>query len=111
MTKEELYRLNFLYWQSWHGELIESLSYGANHKKQINCANEAINSLKNLKVFLKEEKQKKLDNYIAKLEALKDSITKDTYGNNITFSRSTAEHLRMDILHDFSYQKIKDYLA
>jgi len=106
MTKEEVYRQYFLYWKSWHDELINSLSGGSSHKKQIDCANEAINNLEALRVTLQEAKQKKLDAYINQLKGLKKEIVEDLYGNNISTNRSTAERIRRSILRDFSYNKI-----
>lgn len=106
MTKEEVYRQYFLYWKSWHDELINSLSGGSSHKKQIDCANEAINNLEALRVTLQEAKQKRLDAYINQLKGLKKEIVEDLYGNNISTNRSTAERIRRSILRDFSYNKI-----
>jgi len=106
MTKEEVYRQYFLYWKSWHDELINSLSGGSSHKKQIDCANEAIKNLEALRVTLQEAKQKKLDAYINQLKGLKKEIVEDLYGNNISTNRSTAERIRRSILRDFSYNKI-----
>jgi DNA repair ATPase RecN len=111
MTKEEIYRKYFLYWKSWHDELISSLSPGANHKKQIDCVEQAIKNLEHLKGLLSEEKQKKLDIYITQLNSLMDLITKDTYGTNIVSNRTTAERIKRNILRDFPYNKIKHYLA
>jgi hypothetical protein len=111
LTREELYRQYLLYWKSWQDELITSLSHGANHKKQIGCADEVIKNIKSLRALLNEERQKKLDIYIAQLESLKGSIAKDTYGNNIVNNRSTAERIKRNILRDFSFRQIKDYLA
>lgn len=111
MTKEELYRSFFIYWKSWHDELIGSLSSGTNHKKQIDCANEAIKNLESIKLLLSEEKGKKLDFYINQLRELKDKITNDFYGQRNAENRLTAERIKRNILRDFSYTKIKDYLA
>jgi len=111
MTKEEIYRKYFLYWKSWHDELISSLSPGANHKKQIDCVGQAVKNLEHLKGLLTEDKKKKLDIYINQLNALQDLITKDVYSSNIVANRSTAERIKRNILRDFSYNKIKDYLA
>lgn len=111
MTKEEVYRQYFLYWKSWHDELINSLSTGSSHKKQIDCANEAIKNLESLRPALQEAKQKKLDVYINQLKDLKNEIVQDLYGNNISANRLTAERIRRSILRDFSYNKIKDYLS
>ena len=111
LTKEEEYRQSLLYWKSWQDELISSLSIGANHKKQIDCVSEAIKNLVNLRVLLNTEMQKKLDGYIIQLENLKESISKDVYGNSIVNNRMTAERIRRNILRDFPYNKIKDSLA
>ena len=111
LTAEQQYRQYLLYWKSWQDELIGSLSTGANHKKQIDCANEAIKNLLNLRVFLKEDTQKKLDGYIAQLENLKEAITNDVYGNSISGNRSTAEQIKRSILKLFSYGKIKHSLS
>ncbi len=111
MTKEEVYRQYFLYWKSWHDELINSLSGGASHKKQIDCANEAIKNLEQLRTTLQEVKQKKLDVYINQLKDLNKEIVEDLYGNNISANRLTAERIKRNILRDFFYNKIKDYLV
>ena len=111
MSKEELYRQYFLYWRSWHDELIQSLSQNTNHKKQIECVNEAIKNIEQIKVLLNAEKQKQLDIYINQLNDLRDLVTKDIYGNNIIGNRAIAERIKKNILRDFSYNKIKDYLT
>lgn len=106
MSREELYRQYLLFWRSWHDELINSLSSGANHKKQVGCVNETIKNLGQLRTLINEEKQKKLDNYISQLKDLKDLIVKDPYGNNLAKNRFNAERIKRDILRDFSYNKI-----
>jgi hypothetical protein len=111
MTKEEVYRQYSLYWKSWHDELINSLSGDASQKKQIDCAKEAINNLESLRATLQEVKQKRLDVYINQLKDLKKEIEEDLYGNNISINRLAAERIRRNILRDFSYNKIKDYLV
>jgi hypothetical protein len=111
LTKEEVYRHYFLFWKSWHDELINSLAVGANHKKQIDCAEEALKNLDLLRVTLQEKKQKRLDIYINQLKGLKESIAQDLYGNNISANRLTAERIKRGILRDFSYDKIKNYLV
>jgi len=110
MGKEELYRQYFLFWKSWHDELISSLSLGANHKKQIGSANEAIKNLEQLKAYLNAEKQKESDIYLNQLKTLKELITKDAYGSNCSVNRYTAESIRRSILREFSYSKMKNFL-
>jgi len=110
MSGEQLYRQYFLFWKSWQGELITWLSPGANHKKQIDCAKEAIKNLTYLKEMLNEEKGKELDVYVSQLGELKSAIEKDTYNKGVARHRQSAERLRRNILRDFSYRNIKDYL-
>lgn len=106
MTKEEVYRKYFLYWKSWHDELINSLLAGASQKKQLDCANEALKNLEELKATLQEAKQKQLDVYLNQLKDLKNNIAQDLYGNNVSENRLTAERIRRGILRYFSYNKI-----
>ena len=110
VSKEEIYRQYFLFWKSWHDELIVSLQEGANHKKQIDCVREAIENLTQLKILFNEEKQKNIDVYINQLKDLEDLIAKDIYGSAIARNRLAAERIKRNILRDFSYSKIKDYL-
>ncbi len=110
MDREDLYRQYFLFWNSWHDEFVASLSSDSNRKKQIECAEEAIKNLINLKPLLNEEKQKELDVYINRIKTLRDRISKDLYGGSVTANVQSAERIKRDILRDFSYRKIKDYL-
>jgi len=111
MSKEEVYRNYFLYWKSWHDELINALSAGASQKKQIDCANEALENLEEIRKTLQGPTQKKLDAYINQLKDLKSGIEEDLYGSSISQNRLTAERIRRGIMRYFSYDKIKNYLA
>jgi len=106
ITKEEQYRQYFLFWKSWQDELITSLLEKRSQKKQIDCAKEAIRNLVSLKAFLNEEKQKKLDIYINRLNDLQGQISQDLYGSVTASYLQAAERIKRDILKDFSYHKI-----
>jgi len=110
MSKEELYRQYFLFWKSWQDELIESLQQRKSQKKQLDCVEEGIKNLINLRVLLNEAMQNKLDIYIDKLKDLKNAISQDLYSNNALNNAHDAERIKMDILHKFSYNKVKDNL-
>lgn len=110
ITKEELYRQYFLFWKSWHDELMESLLQNRSQKKKVDCLEEAIKNLDNLKTLLNEETKKKLDVYITQLKVLKDSIAKDLYGTHNTQHFQSAGRIKRDIRRNFSYRKIKDHL-
>ena len=110
MSKEELYRQYLLFWKSWQDELINALSREGNHKKQVKSIEQALNNLDYMKSMLNDEKQKLLESYIKEMDALKTAIEKDEYNNNFAIFSSRAEHIKMNILKSFSYNKIKDSL-
>ena len=110
MTKEQIYRQFFVFWRSWQDELILALNFNDNHRKQVDCAQEAMKNLVNLRPYLKEDKQKQLDTYIVKMNDLKNSINNDTYCRNSIWYRQKAEKLRRDIIRDLSFPKIKPYI-
>lgn len=106
LTKEQLYRQDFMYWQVWHEELLTSLSRSVNHKKQFDCADRTVKSLMNLRVRLNEPKQKRLDVYLRQLIDLKDDIARDTYGSASEAYNRKAERIRRSIMREFSYSKV-----
>jgi len=110
MTKEELYRKYFLYWKSWHDELIESLSREINHKKQLSCIAEALENLEQLKNMLKDRARKNIDVFINRLSEAEAQIKNDIYGANAASYRVDLERIKRGILRDLSYGKIKDDL-
>ncbi len=106
MTKEELYRQHYLYWKSWHDELIESLASDRNHKKQLSCADETLKCLMQMRDMLNEPLQKKFEPYIGKVQDIRSDIAADIYGSRSARLRTAAEHVRQQILRDFSYPEV-----
>jgi hypothetical protein len=112
MSKEEQYRQYFLFWKSWQDELITALtSRDPNHKKQVDCANEAIKNLVGMRLLLNSEGQKKLDIYISRMTELRDSVDNDAYSTNVSSNRLEAERIKRDILQYFSFGDIKKSLV
>jgi len=109
-NKEEAYRNYFTFWHSWHTEFINSLIEKSSHKRKIFCLSEAIKNLNILKEFILDEKRKNLESYIKELEDLKEKLSKDIYTSNFNWFYNRAELLRKNILRDYAYHKIKDYL-
>jgi hypothetical protein len=104
---QERYRQALLFWKSWHGELIDSLSgHNANQKRQVNCVREAIGNLQQMRSLLNSPKQSLLDAALASMRELEVKVAGDTYGNNVSALRSSAEKIKRDILKDFSYNKV-----
>jgi hypothetical protein len=108
LSKEQLYRQYFLFWKSWQSELIESFLQARSQKKKLDCAQQAIDNLNNLRGILNAQAQTKLDVYIGQLTNLKHQIENDSYNTHNIGNRQIAERIKMNILRDFSWQKIKD---
>ncbi|MFA6216345.1 MAG: hypothetical protein WDL87_01655 [Candidatus Omnitrophota bacterium] len=104
---QERYRQALLFWKSWHGELIDSLSgHNANQKRQVNCVREAIANLQQMRSLLNSQKQALLDVSLASMRELEVKVAGDTYGNNVSTLRLLAEKIKRNILKDLSYNKI-----
>jgi hypothetical protein len=110
IPKEDLYRRYLCYWQSWQDELIKALLENNSHKKQVDCANEALKQLANMRKMLKEAKQKQFDLQMKELAILKNDIDQDHYGRNSVYHKRQAEKIRRNILQDFSRTDVKNDL-
>jgi hypothetical protein len=110
MTKEELYRQYFLFWKSWQDELENALTQKASLKKKVDCIQEALKNLVNMRGMLVDDMQKNLDVYINKTIELLASIRGDIYGTNDSFNLHFAEGIKMDIHKGFIYPKVRNYL-
>ena len=110
MTKEELYRQYYLYWNSWQDELINALTQKASLKKKVDCAQEALKNLVNMKMMLVVDAQKNFDSEIAKLNDLLAYIKSDVYGANDSRNLRVAERIKSNIHRGFIYPKIRNYL-
>jgi len=108
MTPEERYRQYFLFWKSWQDELITSLLEDRSPKKKLDCIEQAIKNLDELRKLLKDEKkQKLLDKYILQSERLKDMISDDIYGKNNNQNRARAESIKISVARCFTYSEVK----
>ena len=110
MSKEELYRKYFMYWQAWQGELINAMAAGGNYKKRVDSLDEAIKNLGQLKGLLNTDKQKQLDVYLQRMYDLRKRISDDIYSVHREQNRFLAERLTRDIQRYFSYSDIKNNL-
>jgi hypothetical protein len=110
MTKEDLYRQYFLFWKSWHDELENALTQRSSLKKKVDCAQEALKNLINMKGMLVGDMQKNIDVYVNRMIELLAAIKSDVYGTNDSRNLQTAERIKMDIHKGFIYPKIRNYL-
>jgi len=110
MTKEELYRQHYLYWSSWQDELINAFTQKLSLKKKVDCAQEALKNLVNMKMMLVTDAQKNFDQEINKLNDLLFYIKSDIYGLNDSRNLQIAQRIKSSIHKNFIYPKIKNYL-
>lgn len=107
MTKEELYRQYYSFWQSWQDELVNVLINKASLKKRVTCAEQSVKNLVGMRGMLNETKQKQLDVYLRQMNDLLKEIKSDVYGASNNYNRQTAERVRRNILQSFSYPDVK----
>ena len=107
-TKEERYRQYFIYWKAWQDELISAFLTNASQKKKIDCAQQAMKNLVNMRFLLNESKQKQMDVYIRQIEELKNDIKSDIYGSSNNYFRQTSEQFKSNIELNFSYNHVKN---
>lgn len=110
MTKEQMYRQYYLFWQSWQDELISVLSQNAPLKKKNDCVEQAIKNLLGMRAMLNETEQKQLDVYLRQTSDLKSAIKSDIYGASNNSNRQDAERIRRNISQRYSYSDIKGSL-
>lgn len=110
MTKEEIYRQYYLYWSSWQDELINALTQKLSLAKKVDCAQEALKNLVNMKIMLVADAQKNFDAEIARLNDLLESIKSDIYGVNDSRCLQVAQRIKSSVHKDFVYPKIRNYL-
>ena len=110
MTKEEIYRQYYLYWSSWQDELINALTQKSSLKKKVDCAQEALKNLVNMKMMLVADAQKNFDLEIAKLNDLLASIKSDVYGALDSRNLQVAQRIKANMHKNFIYPKVRNYL-
>lgn len=105
----ELYSKHYVFWSSWHSELIKVL--GQNHKKDVQCIEQIISNLNDMANILIPEKGALLKTHIDKLEKVREMITKEDLGvGNKHYAIMTLEREERYIKREFSLSKMKDYL-
>jgi len=105
----ELYTKHYIFWKSWHREIMELL--GQNSKKDKRCIDEMIGNLEDMKAMLVDEKGDQLDGHI---QVLRD-IKRDIVGGALTHFtrvrvRRTLEKEFTLIKINFTYRKMEPFI-
>lgn len=106
---EELYKKRFLFWRSWHGELIDRMD-GA-YKKRIECYDQAVMNLTEMESYLKVEVASELKPFVEDMKTISSDIKKKklSKGEQIKL-KSLLEKAKRSIDKKFSYPRVKDSL-
>lgn len=105
----ELYREHFIFWRSWHGQLIQDLN--TNHKKELQDMREARRHLIYLEKYLKEDQAK----MVRELTERFDQLTAVLKRPRLSDGDYTLLGRRLDALHrridrSLHYKDMKPYL-
>ncbi|MBP7216629.1 MAG: hypothetical protein KBA46_05020 [Candidatus Omnitrophica bacterium] len=110
-SADEQYQQYFVFWKSWHDELIQTLVPNASHKRQLGCIDQALKNFLNLTLLVKGEKKEQLESYREALGDLRERIARDVYGANVANHRQRAETIKRNILRDCSYSDVRSNLS
>ncbi|MCK4464000.1 MAG: hypothetical protein KAU58_06780 [Candidatus Omnitrophica bacterium] len=105
----ELYTKHYIYWRSWHREIIELL--GENTKKDKRCIREMIGSLEDMKSMLVDKKEDMLDGHIQILKNIENDINKGalTLATRTRIRRTLEKEFKL-IKINFSYRKMEPFI-
>ncbi|MFA4991723.1 MAG: hypothetical protein WC569_03995 [Candidatus Omnitrophota bacterium] len=106
---DELYKKHFLFWKTWQGELIDRM--GGGYKKRVECYDQIIANLIEMKKYLNDPKGLELEPFINEILSIDPSIRKIDLTRNETYRmRRLLEQTRRQIEKRFSYSDVKNSL-
>jgi hypothetical protein len=107
---DELYKKHLLFWKTWQGELIDRLD--ETYKKRIECYEQAVANLMEMKKYLNEEKGKELDPFIAQIQSVDPAIRNIDLSRNEKYKiQQLLEKTKRQIEKKFSYSDVKGSLV
>ena len=99
------YQSAYIYWKSWHQELIERL--GVNTLKDKQCFKQTIENLERMANFLDKEQKEKLSVYISSLSEIKQKMEKKTQSSSKIYNfKKELEKIEREIKREFAPQKV-----
>ncbi|NQV04388.1 MAG: hypothetical protein HQ532_02720 [Candidatus Omnitrophica bacterium] len=106
---EELYKKRFLFWRSWHGELIDRM--GGTYKKRIECYDQTVMNLMEMEKYLRGELASELKPFIEDMKSISSDIKEKKLSKSEQIKlKSLLEKAKRSIDKKFSYPKVKDSL-
>lgn len=106
----ELYTKRYIFWKSWHKELLNVLSH-SNHKKKVVAVEQEVSNLMEMRNMLVDEKSDELEKLMNEVVDIEKTIKKEkiTSGNEVRIRRK-LESLGKTIKRGFSYTKVREFI-
>ncbi len=106
----DLYTKRYIFWKSWHKELLEVLSE-TSHKKKVMAVEQEVSSLMDMYGMLNDAKGDELKPIVDDFAQVEREIksAKITPGNAVRIRRK-LEILGKEVKSKFSYTKIREYI-
>ncbi|MFH1655128.1 MAG: hypothetical protein ABH954_00765 [Candidatus Omnitrophota bacterium] len=106
-----LYSNHYNLWKAWQVELLESLKEGQSYKKQIQCFDEVLKNLSEMRNLLADQKQQELDIYIQQIAGYKEKLS----GSKLKYAilpqlKNRLNSIDKKIRTNFTYNKIEDWI-
>ena len=106
---EELYKKRFLFWKTWHSELIDRMDAG--HKKRSACFDNALENMIEMRKYLASPKAEELDPYIKKMMSIGKDIEEERLTRSEEYNiRQALEKIKRQINKNFSFSDVEGFL-
>jgi len=106
---EELYKKRFLFWKTWHSELIDRMDAG--HKKRNACFDNTLENMIEMRKYLASPKAEELDPYIKKMTDIDKDIKEDRLTKSEKYNiRQSLEKIKRQINKNFSFSDVEGFL-
>ncbi|MBU1656978.1 MAG: hypothetical protein KKB12_02275, partial [Candidatus Omnitrophica bacterium] len=107
----ELYTKRYIYWKTWHKELLAVLAH-SNNKKTMVAVEQDIANLTDMQQMLTDEKSAEMQPLVDEMLDIERVIKKERVtGGNAVRLRIRIETVGRAVKKDFSYRKIEGYIA
>ncbi len=106
---EELYKKRFLFWRTWHDELINRMDAG--HKKRVACFDSALENMIEMRKYLASPKAEELDLYIKKMIDIDKDIKEDRLTRSEKYNiKQALEKIKRQVNKNFSFSDVEEFL-
>jgi len=106
-----IYKKHYVFWRSWHEELMKNIDSTGSRKRNIRCVVDAISNLKDMQARVIPEKAQKLDECMKELEDIKQKLVDETLTSSQTSgTRSRLNKMYRFIKREFSPRAITPFL-